>query len=624
MSFGVVSFDDLFEPVKSTPVGTDKVFGYDSEGDVSAAFTLAGIKTFFGGGDWNTMANKPSTFAPSAHTLGSHSNVSSGVDTAADGTFMKKVAGTWSAVAISFLTEESDPVFIASPAGGIGSEDIANWDEAFGWGNHAEAGYLTGFTESDPTVGAHIKSITETEKSNWNTAFGWGNHALAGYITGFTETDPIFTASPAAGISIGDIGTWDAKALEFSTLTDNTLLLLKDGIPTESGILATYSENPFDPETEPEDYESWVAELLSFTFPVVAKGVPAVEEDELITLGQLNESLESLDLSLGARKVEAEYIITSDTAGTLVLGKWYNAANVLHEVTDQAIVFAGAPGTGELRWDVMVGNDDGTAELITGTAGASATRPDLPAGSVALFETIWNEEGGTSGPPDSEESVWSLDRFNTAVISNTTGKYCKIMEMDLGFAMDYAFTIDYGAPATLAANKVGSLHVAFVTTEANIIHGVTVKMTTVGFSDAGDFVLVQLPDNKAALFHHSTNYWMRLQWRVVFQNWAMSLDNFLNGEEYGTLPAGDNWSSQVYGGIGEAPNDGQEYVRKNEAWAVATGGGIGITLNGKVIGGVKRLIEEDDTLVIPEHWDYNIKSLTVDGEIINDGQILIG
>jgi hypothetical protein len=51
------------------------------------------------------------------------------------------------------------------------------WNTAYGWGNHASAGYLTSFTESDPTVPAHVKSITTTEKSNWNTAYSWGNHA---------------------------------------------------------------------------------------------------------------------------------------------------------------------------------------------------------------------------------------------------------------------------------------------------------------------------------------------------------------------------------------------------------------------------------------------------------------
>ena len=42
-------------------------------------------------------------------------------------------------------------------------------------------GYISSYTETDPTVPSHVKSITTTNISNWNTAFGWGNHALAGY-----------------------------------------------------------------------------------------------------------------------------------------------------------------------------------------------------------------------------------------------------------------------------------------------------------------------------------------------------------------------------------------------------------------------------------------------------------
>jgi hypothetical protein len=47
--------------------------------------------------------------------------------------------------------------------------------------------YITSYTETDPTVPSHVKSITTTEKSNWNTAYGWGNHATAGYLTSVTN-----------------------------------------------------------------------------------------------------------------------------------------------------------------------------------------------------------------------------------------------------------------------------------------------------------------------------------------------------------------------------------------------------------------------------------------------------
>jgi hypothetical protein len=90
---------------------------------------------------------------------------------------------------------ETDPFFVASPSHGIAATNITNWNTAFGWGNHASAGYLTSFTETDPVfVASPSHGISATNIANWNTAFGWGNHATAGYLTGFTEVDPVFTA----------------------------------------------------------------------------------------------------------------------------------------------------------------------------------------------------------------------------------------------------------------------------------------------------------------------------------------------------------------------------------------------------------------------------------------------
>ena len=111
-----------------------------------------------------------------------------------------------------------------------------NWDTAFGWGDHAGAGYLTsetytgtvtsvaatvptGFTVSgSPVTSAGTIAIafdtgyslpTTAKQTNWDTAFGWGDHAAAGYLTSFSESDPIFTASPAGGIAAPDIANWN-------------------------------------------------------------------------------------------------------------------------------------------------------------------------------------------------------------------------------------------------------------------------------------------------------------------------------------------------------------------------------------------------------------------------------
>jgi len=73
--------------------------------------------------------------------------------------------------------------------------DLSDYDTAYGWGDHAAAGYVT--------------SSAIANSSNWDTAYGWGDHSLEGYLTSYTETDPVFAASPASDILSGDITNWD-------------------------------------------------------------------------------------------------------------------------------------------------------------------------------------------------------------------------------------------------------------------------------------------------------------------------------------------------------------------------------------------------------------------------------
>ena len=102
-----------------------------------------------------------------------------------NGTGFVKASGTTITYDNStYLTTESDPVFTASAAYGITSEQITSWDTAYGWGNHAEVGYLTSFTETDPIFAASAAATITTEQIGfWDEAYGWGNHALAGYLT---------------------------------------------------------------------------------------------------------------------------------------------------------------------------------------------------------------------------------------------------------------------------------------------------------------------------------------------------------------------------------------------------------------------------------------------------------
>jgi hypothetical protein len=95
-----------------------------------------------------------------------------------------------------------------------------NWNTAYGWGNHASAGYLTSYTETDPVYTASSWYTTTNNSTNWDTAYGWGNHASAGYLTSEADTLNSVTgrgASTTNAITTGDITVTGAGTLRAPT-----------------------------------------------------------------------------------------------------------------------------------------------------------------------------------------------------------------------------------------------------------------------------------------------------------------------------------------------------------------------------------------------------------------------
>jgi len=85
-------------------------------------------------GDWSSLTGTPTTLAGYGIT-----------DAATSAQGM---------LADSAVQTETDPVYSAAPAATITAQDLLNYDAAFGWGDHAVAGYLTSYTETDPVFAA--------------------------------------------------------------------------------------------------------------------------------------------------------------------------------------------------------------------------------------------------------------------------------------------------------------------------------------------------------------------------------------------------------------------------------------------------------------------------------------
>ncbi len=160
-----------------------------STGDPRLTFQLAGTERFSMGVD-NSDADKfkigTIAFTNALLTIDSAGNV--GIGTASP-TEKLEVNGQ---VKITDGSEGAGLVLTSDASG------LASWQAA------------GGITETDPVYSAAPASgITLLQIGNWDTAFGWGDHDSAGYLTSYTETDPVFLAAVASSITIPDINKWN-------------------------------------------------------------------------------------------------------------------------------------------------------------------------------------------------------------------------------------------------------------------------------------------------------------------------------------------------------------------------------------------------------------------------------
>lgn len=122
------------------------------------------------------------------------------------------------------LVEETDPVFAASTAAGIDAAAVANWNAAFGWGDHALAGYLTDYTESDPVFAASVAASIAADSTNaWNAKLeGSGTE---GYLPKFTASGTVGDSAlySAADGNIGIGTTTPVNRFEVSGSTFNRI-----------------------------------------------------------------------------------------------------------------------------------------------------------------------------------------------------------------------------------------------------------------------------------------------------------------------------------------------------------------------------------------------------------------
>jgi hypothetical protein len=274
-------------------------------------------------------------------------------------------------------------------------------------------------------------------------------------------------------------------------------------------------------------------------------GTPFEEADFLLIKDEGNQGTGS---STGpGLSGPTELIITSSTTGTIT-AQWIDFQSQSESVTNFALTFngTGLPAVGNLRFDIVQGNNAGAVSVKQGIEALSigAVIPSADTNNLVLSVVLWAEDGVVEVTPPVVitplQNDFSVIRMTTAVTPNSTGQFAKLLETDLSGAGNYSIILAYAEPIN-AVNFDGSgaqeLRLSFTADTSRVIIPETVQIVTSPGSSAGEFVLYQLAGNRFAVYHRSNHYWGRIQFRVVFQNSQVPLADFFNNAPYQVAPS---------------------------------------------------------------------------------------
>ncbi len=180
----------------------------------------------YDGTSWATFSGKESALTFSSPfnrsgdtiTLATAGAATAGALTSNDwNIFNAKVAATRGIATTAPLTGggdlSADLTLAIAQAGASANGYLSSADWTTFNAKESALSFSTPFSRSDNAISLAAATastngyLSSADWTHFNTAYGWGNHASAGYLTSFTETDPLFAASAAQGIVGSNIRT---------------------------------------------------------------------------------------------------------------------------------------------------------------------------------------------------------------------------------------------------------------------------------------------------------------------------------------------------------------------------------------------------------------------------------
>lgn len=118
------------------------------------------------------------------------------------------------------IFNEQDPVFTSSPAFGISTSNISNWNDSYSWGNHSVVGYVTEGYINSSIVG-------------FITSGALSGYATEGYV--ISEINALIDGAPGALDTLNELSAALNDDANFATTITNSISTKISGIGIQSG-----------------------------------------------------------------------------------------------------------------------------------------------------------------------------------------------------------------------------------------------------------------------------------------------------------------------------------------------------------------------------------------------------
>jgi len=437
------------------PLQADGVSGGSGQVLSSTGTTVEWTTPF--DGNYNSLANLPTIPAAQVkadwNAVGTISEILNKPVVPAQPSITTEAAAAGGALAYNPVNGEFTftPPDLSGYVGAASIANSANWDTAYGWGNHATQGYLT--AETDPQFQTWFTNngasgISTTTINQWNTAYGWGDHATEGYLT--FEQDTLDSVTGRNGVTTNTIrvGQIDIGSSSQSITPDGLNDVLFQNTASNGKIILSAAGNVL---------------LQSSTGLTLLETEPGSGNQGGISLFYANSPFSSVRLTTTNTGVDINGNLS--VSGTTDIDiEDLNNVDIGGGLSDQQV----------LKWDAGTSSWKPANDLVGGQSAVELADLSVSQNSPGSASLLYNNTNGvfTYTPPDLTNFIGDTD-FGSAGLMTTDGSGNYSITVNASANWNTAFGWgDHSTQGYLTAetDPVFSAHVASGILQTNITH----------------------------------------------------------------------------------------------------------------------------------------------------------